>query len=123
MVRLGLPWRLNGMPGVDVGPLGLLVVVVLLLACLKRVGSDSLLVNGGRGILAGYVATSLRRYVDCTHAGRPCWLAAVAKYCLILGAAAAQSCPVLSCLFHCMHVCRLPGRLARCSGGAEGVQL
>jgi hypothetical protein len=47
MVRLGLPWRLVGtLLGVDVCPL------LALLACLKREGSDSLLVNGGRGMVA-----------------------------------------------------------------------
>jgi hypothetical protein len=45
-VRLGLPWRLVGtLVGADVFPL-------VLLACLKREGSDSLLVNGGRGMVA-----------------------------------------------------------------------
>jgi hypothetical protein len=49
-VRLGLPWRLFGMLlGVDGVP-------PLLLACLKRVGSESLLVNGGRGMLPASIA-------------------------------------------------------------------
>jgi hypothetical protein len=58
----------------------------VLLECLKRVGSESLLVNGGRGMLAtstAYAAVATRNLLG---------LAAVAKNCLICRAARLQSC-------------------------------
>jgi hypothetical protein len=68
--------------GVDVGP-------PLLLECLKRVGSESLLVNGGRGM----VATSMA-YANCGYA-ELAGLAAVAKNCLIGRSAGVYHCCLL----------------------------
>jgi hypothetical protein len=83
IARFGLPWRLGGtLVGVDVCPL-------VELGCLKRVGSDSLLVKGGRGILATGMA-----YGDCMR--RPwlcgtCGLGCRGQDCLMCRAADGQS--------------------------------
>jgi hypothetical protein len=64
--------------GVDVGPL-LLLLLLLLLVVLKRVGSESLLVNGGRGMLGW-----LRRLPICRRGyAEPAGLAVLAKRCLM----------------------------------------
>ena len=70
IVRFGLPWRLVGtlVSGVlyPLYPL-LLLLLLLLFECLKRVGSESLLVNGGRGMLAtsiAYAAVGMRNLLS-----------------------------------------------------------
>jgi hypothetical protein len=59
IARLGLPCRLVGtLVGAEFGPLAVLLV------CLKRWGRDSLVVNGGRGILATSMANRRSGYAE-----------------------------------------------------------